>query len=736
MPLNYQGFELNVQGDPPPTGPREQAVFTGLIDRILSIESDVAAISPVLVTSSIPDFAVWAAAITDNVSLIVDVNTSIGSTVVLPNNVDIIGFYNGARFTGSGSLKINRMSCNPKHQIFDDTLPVDLSALAEGWPEWFGCTYDGTTVDTVAIQKCMSSGVGKTVFGNGTCRTNASIEPPSNHTICGSGKTIIKSVDSQNFVSKGLIHLNNKSFVTIRDIELDGNNINNTVGRSLGIAVVYGSHDVLIDNVYSHNHPASTLTGENGGDGVYIGSYEGGESSNYLQPYNITIRNCNLSANVRQGISIVGGKSIKILYNIITDQTGTDPGAGIDIEPDSYGGAAGDCEDIEIAHNSITGNQHGILLFNGAQKNFPGIRIIGNEINNNTVYGVDILNVVEGATVQGNDVLYNSIGIQIDAGSYSQIVNNRIHHNSQHGINSKPGSRYHIIANNHVFLNGYHGLQTDYVYGGLCDFQIRGNLFANNGTAALNTYDGINVLGNASHPNARHFITDNVIGNFANISATATQRTGIAIAANADGCIVERNNFYLNTNADVLSTGIIAVSNIGAQGNVRTAIISNNSEKISVLPDGKVGVNITTPTSLLHIDDTMANTPNFKASSSDAPTASGQYGGGFYTALQTRKAGMFAVCETDFGGGETWNIDPRVGISFVTLQPGGEHRDCGVTNLGVGYFNDVKINNGGYVYLYGSLNVDGSVRMGYSSGNRITQKRVSGSWVTFETLEM
>jgi hypothetical protein len=138
MPLNYYGFELNVQGDPPPTGPREQAVFTGLIDRILNIESDISEMSRVLATSNITDFAVWAAAITDNVSLIVDVHTSIGSTVVLPNNVDIIGFYNGARFTGSGVLTINRMSCIPTQRVFDSSLTVRLMGFNVVQVRWFG----------------------------------------------------------------------------------------------------------------------------------------------------------------------------------------------------------------------------------------------------------------------------------------------------------------------------------------------------------------------------------------------------------------------------------------------------------------------------------------------------------------------------------------------------------------------------------------------------------------------
>jgi len=47
-----------------------------------------------------------------------------GTTVTVPATTDIVQFVNNAKFTGTGTLIINRMSASPAHPIFDSGLTV------------------------------------------------------------------------------------------------------------------------------------------------------------------------------------------------------------------------------------------------------------------------------------------------------------------------------------------------------------------------------------------------------------------------------------------------------------------------------------------------------------------------------------------------------------------------------------------------------------------------------------
>lgn len=66
-----------------------------------------------------------------------------------------------------------------------------------------------------------------------------------------------------------------------------------------------------------------------GGDGITIG-----RSKKNLYSENITIRNLKSHNNKRQGLSIVSAKNVYVYKSEFSETKGTDPGAGVDIEPD------------------------------------------------------------------------------------------------------------------------------------------------------------------------------------------------------------------------------------------------------------------------------------------------------------------------------------------------------------------------------------------------------------------
>lgn len=73
---------------------------------------------------------------------------------------------------------------------------------------------------------------------------------------------------------------------------------------------------------------------DSGGDGLYIGnSFRPDSPQNYCE--NIVVRNCFMTNNYRQGISIISVRDALIEYCEISETKGTLPEAGIDIEPDN-----------------------------------------------------------------------------------------------------------------------------------------------------------------------------------------------------------------------------------------------------------------------------------------------------------------------------------------------------------------------------------------------------------------
>jgi len=84
--------------------------------------------------------------------------------------------------------------------------------------------------------------------------------------------------------------------------------------------MINGSKNVSIKNVKALN---------SGGDGIYIGALRSKNS----YPQDITIENCTSDNNRRQGLSITSGVNITVVNSAFNNSKGTDPAAGLDIEP-------------------------------------------------------------------------------------------------------------------------------------------------------------------------------------------------------------------------------------------------------------------------------------------------------------------------------------------------------------------------------------------------------------------
>lgn len=177
---------------------------------------------------------------------------------------------------------------------------------------------------------------------------------------------------------QGVFKIDAKTNVRIefRGGVLDGDKATNPSGGIYGIMVCDVSRDITIDGHGTiKNFPGTDASGTNGGDGIYIG-YCG----NNNQPSYVTIGpGLRLTGNVRQGLTVTNGHHI-YNYATIDGTTGTNPGAGIDIEP-----------------NSSAESVYGFYNFGRIENNTGfGIKVDGGSLANGNVRDIYVHGVLTG----------------------------------------------------------------------------------------------------------------------------------------------------------------------------------------------------------------------------------------------------------------------------------------------------------------------------------------------------
>ncbi|HHW37931.1 MAG TPA: right-handed parallel beta-helix repeat-containing protein [Bacillales bacterium] len=138
----------------------------------------------------------------------------------------------------------------------------------------------------------------------------------------------------------------------------------------------------------------------------------------------VTIKNCDIGYNRRQGISLVGSDSVEILQNHIHHTSGTAPQSGIDIEPGFYPG-----NNTVIKWNKFAENKIQIVL----------------------AYGENAL--IEGNTL--NQTIDGGVGVHVHEGFRGDIYVNKNRFNGS-GLTLKADN---ITSNQNTFLNCQVSLQ-------------------------------------------------------------------------------------------------------------------------------------------------------------------------------------------------------------------------------------------------------------------------------------
>lgn len=288
-------------------------------------------------------------------------------------------------------------------------LGPQLFAGGEPWTDarGVGAPGDGTNVDDEFAE--LFSTAGRKYINEGVYEITESLDVLSNTDIDLHPNAVIRFGPTAT-ASKAIFNILDRDNVSIHGMgTLDGNRASNptTAGGLYGVTVL-GSTRVRIRDIAMENFPSSTADGVNGGDGVYIGRSPATDAV----PYDVVVENTTIKNCVRQGVSLIAGRKIRIRDNTIEDIVGNDPGAAVDIEPNDS--VLDVVDDVVIEGNRCVNCDRGISVSDGVQAETHVI------IRDNFIKGTR-------NTVYGSGVYAGSVG-QVE------ILDNKLIDIKKHGV--------------------------------------------------------------------------------------------------------------------------------------------------------------------------------------------------------------------------------------------------------------------------------------------------------------
>lgn len=200
---------------------------------------------------------------------------------------------------------------------------VDAVAKLHITPQMFGAIGDGEADDTKAIKDAIAaigSGISILHFPAGTYLVSEDIPLVSDMILQGEGYNAVIKRAGNGLNNYNMLLCNGLDNVTIRNIHIQGDRAEHegTDGEWGMCISLQDSSNIIIEHC--------KLT-DGWGDGVYIGT-AAGEGCN-----NITIDNCIIDHNRRNGVSVIECDGFRLRNCLISNTDGTNPRAGIDFEP-------------------------------------------------------------------------------------------------------------------------------------------------------------------------------------------------------------------------------------------------------------------------------------------------------------------------------------------------------------------------------------------------------------------
>ncbi len=288
----------------------------------------------------------------------------------------------------------------------------------------FGAKGDGNTDDTAAFQKAVNAS--SDIFvpkGDYVITGPINLEDNQKITLSNAALLKFRSIEK----GKALFTIKSKSNITIQGGQIDGEYDKNPTGTLGGIIIRGSSRHITIKDMVIKNMPTNSEKHSLLGDGIYIGS-AGADATAKIFPSDILISGVSLERNMRNNISVTGGRHIRITGCYFTG----DPlsAASVDLEPNTMDG---DAEDVSIVGNSFEKANSGIDITKSAH----AVVVSGNTIDSITPaikgsVGVHMGPKCYDITVTGNVITGAHEGIRVN-GKNSVVTGNRIV-NSERGL--------------------------------------------------------------------------------------------------------------------------------------------------------------------------------------------------------------------------------------------------------------------------------------------------------------
>jgi parallel beta-helix repeat protein len=220
----------------------------------------------------------------------------------------------------------------------------------------------------------------------------------------------------------------------VNNVEISGGAIVGERAKHRGSSGEWGMGiDILASKkVYVHDVKVSDCWG----DGVYIGAigHVGVPSTD------VTLNHVVSTNNRRQGLSFGPVNRVYVVNSTFSNTHGTNPEAGIDLEPSTQGTAA----NVRIERTTIAGNAgSGIEL----QAHVTGLVMASNTIKGNHGFGV-YSGGAASSTFTGNLVTENGLdGISVRPASHNlRIAGNTVTYNSTHWFTANGKSIYMKVS--------------------------------------------------------------------------------------------------------------------------------------------------------------------------------------------------------------------------------------------------------------------------------------------------
>ena len=230
-------------------------------------------------------------------------------------------------------------------------IPDDTDECYNVTDEEYGAVPDDGEDDTSAINRALRAAHEKAGFNNSktvyipagvyeiTATDRHSIKVQSNVNLLMDPDAVLKVTSVDQHGDVGIIGVNDESNIVISGGKIIGARSFYAENENGHGVQLLGAKNITIANM---------VITENWGDGVYIGVTNG------IKCEDITIRNCEIYYNRRNNITITYGDNTRIEGCNIHDADGTEPQAGICVEPNTVDGEYPVCDGLYVKDTTIT----------------------------------------------------------------------------------------------------------------------------------------------------------------------------------------------------------------------------------------------------------------------------------------------------------------------------------------------------------------------------------------------